>query len=324
MRITIKNFKSIKNLELTCGRVNVFIGEPNTGKSNLLEAIVGLQSYIAHGGELRDFTRIDRVSNMFYDCNLDDEIVITIDSFEHRIKYEYNSFVSQMVVPKNGSIGSSASFPYGSHSTSAVSNFCKVFKFYRFKPLKSYSRKNVGYLLPACGENLPAVYLTNKEVKSTVMNILNKYGLKVVIDQENNEIRLLKLLEDVVVMIPYPLLSDTFQRLIFYLSAILTNKNSIIALEEPEAHAFPYYTKYLAELIALVKNDNRYFITTHNPYFLHSLIEKTPKKDLRVFITYYEDFQTKVKMLDEEDIKDVLDEGIDVFFNIDRFLEGDG
>ena len=97
MRITIKNFKSIKNLELTCGRVNVFIGEPNTGKSNLLEVIVGLQSYIAHGGELRDFTRIDRVSNMFYDCNLDDEIVITIDSFEHRIKFENDNFYSYIL-----------------------------------------------------------------------------------------------------------------------------------------------------------------------------------------------------------------------------------
>jgi AAA15 family ATPase/GTPase len=37
--IEIKNFKSISQLELTLGRVNVFIGENGAGKSNILEAI---------------------------------------------------------------------------------------------------------------------------------------------------------------------------------------------------------------------------------------------------------------------------------------------
>jgi AAA15 family ATPase/GTPase len=37
--ISIQNYKSIQNLELELGRVNVFIGENGAGKSNLLEAI---------------------------------------------------------------------------------------------------------------------------------------------------------------------------------------------------------------------------------------------------------------------------------------------
>jgi hypothetical protein len=37
--LEIKNFKSIKHLKLDCKRVNVFIGKPNTGKSNLLESV---------------------------------------------------------------------------------------------------------------------------------------------------------------------------------------------------------------------------------------------------------------------------------------------
>lgn len=35
----IRNFKSIKDLDLDCRRVNLFIGEPNTGKSNILEVL---------------------------------------------------------------------------------------------------------------------------------------------------------------------------------------------------------------------------------------------------------------------------------------------
>ena len=37
--IKIKNFKSIKDLTLNCNKINVFIGKPNVGKSNVLEAI---------------------------------------------------------------------------------------------------------------------------------------------------------------------------------------------------------------------------------------------------------------------------------------------
>lgn len=38
--IHIENFKSAKNVELTdCKRINLLIGKPNVGKSNLLEAL---------------------------------------------------------------------------------------------------------------------------------------------------------------------------------------------------------------------------------------------------------------------------------------------
>ena len=42
--LEIKNFKSIKHLEMECKRINLFIGEPNAGKSNILEAL-GLASW---------------------------------------------------------------------------------------------------------------------------------------------------------------------------------------------------------------------------------------------------------------------------------------
>ncbi len=37
--ISIKNFKSIKDLEFKAKRINLFIGKPNTGKSNILESL---------------------------------------------------------------------------------------------------------------------------------------------------------------------------------------------------------------------------------------------------------------------------------------------
>lgn len=50
--LTIENFKSIKTLELKPKRINLFVGKPNAGKSNILEAL-SLFS-IPQQGDLRD------------------------------------------------------------------------------------------------------------------------------------------------------------------------------------------------------------------------------------------------------------------------------
>ncbi len=50
--LEISNFKSVKHLKLPCKRFNVFIGEPNTGKSNILEAL-GLLSFVGMEGQGR-------------------------------------------------------------------------------------------------------------------------------------------------------------------------------------------------------------------------------------------------------------------------------
>lgn len=39
-KIHIQNFKSLYDVEIILGRVNLFIGENGSGKSNLLEALV--------------------------------------------------------------------------------------------------------------------------------------------------------------------------------------------------------------------------------------------------------------------------------------------
>jgi AAA15 family ATPase/GTPase len=125
-------------------------------------------------------------------------------------------------------------------------------------------------------------------------------------------------MEDILVSYPYPLVSDTLQRVVFFLCAILSSKNSVLVFEEPEAHTFPYYTKYLAELIALDKQDNQYFIATHNPYFLEPLIAKTPVNDLNIFVTYYENYETKVRLLNQSEIQDLMQ--IDIFSNLDKYI----
>ena len=65
--LEIKNFKSIKQLKLDCKRINILIGEPNTGRSNILETL-GIFSYGAYSSvnAFNNFVRFERMSNVFF------------------------------------------------------------------------------------------------------------------------------------------------------------------------------------------------------------------------------------------------------------------
>lgn len=314
--LEVKNFKSLKNLKLDCKRVNLFIGKPNTGKSNILES-VGVFSFPY--GNLSDFVRFENMINLFYDGNLEEKIEIANDIYNFEMKFENGKFKGECV--DRNKRASLFDFDYcyagtGSAGKSGVSPF----KFYRFAIMKEFARPESTFLLPPRGDNLLSILQTNKSLRKLVADIFIEYGLRIVLKPQENKIEVQKEIEDVIISYPYSLVSDTLQRVVFHLVAIETNKDSIVIFEEPEAHAFPFYTKFLAEKIALNKN-NQYFITTHNPYFLLSVIEKAPKDDIGIFITYFKDYQTKVRPISKGEMSQILDLDASIFFNLDQFLE---
>ena len=74
----------------------------------------------------------------------------------------------------------------------------------------------------------------------------------------------------------------------------------------------------------ILVDDNQYFASTHSPYLLHTFIEKVANEDLNIFITYYENYETKVRALTPDELKHILDFGTDVFFNLDKFTPNAG
>ena len=324
-KLTIKNFKSIKNLSLDCKRINILIGEPNTGKSNILEAI-GVLSHVPYG-QIADFVRFEIMTDLFYDRVLDDPIILDFDSNVLRIEFKNGLFEAYLETPpKEGEalrLIPYHAFTY-SYQGGMAQNYVKTlleFKYYRFARRTIFGNQKSEFLMPPSGDNLLAVIMTRKRLKEIVKDIFGKFGYRVVLRPQEGKIDIQKESEDIIISFPYFTSSETLQRLVFYLAAIYSNKDSVISIEEPEAHAFPYYTKYLAERIALDENKNQYFIATHNPYFLTSILEKTPKEEVEIFTTSLHNYQTIVKPLNEEQKKDILsDMGYDVFFNIEKFL----
>lgn len=320
--LEIKNFKSIKHLKLDCKRVNVFIGKPNAGKSNLLES-VGVFSLpfgsLGNIDTIREFIRLENMADLFYDHDLSESVEVKTDHAAFQIRFDNRVFTGD--AREEGNNANSVGFEiYDNGKMGNTSGELNLpFRFYRFVTLDKFSRQELDCLLPPKGENLCQILLTRKDLRKFVVDLLSAYELKLVLKQLEYKIEIQKEIEGAIFTSPYALLSDTLQRVIFYNAAIDTNKEAIIILEEPEAHAFPYYTKFLAERMALDAS-NQYFVATHNPYFLSSVLEKTPQGDIAIFITYFEDNQTKLRAIAQEEMAEVLDLDADVFFNLERFL----
>ncbi len=76
--IEIKNFKSIRHQKIEgCKKINVFIGYPNVGKSNILEA-VGLAAHDfsipRKPSALKDLCRYEELIGLYNDGNKQKEI----------------------------------------------------------------------------------------------------------------------------------------------------------------------------------------------------------------------------------------------------------
>jgi AAA15 family ATPase/GTPase len=192
----------------------------------------------------------------------------------------------------------------------------------RYKDGHFYGGKSADFLLPPFGDNLFGVIDRSRELRMEVAELFKELGLDFVLSRKDGKFELQKNVDGIVYKYPYTGIADTFKRFIFYLAAIDSNKDSVLILEEPEVHAFPPYTKQLADRIAL-REENQFFLSTHSPYLLNTLIEVLGDEALAVTLVYFENYETKIHTLTPSELREVQDFSIDIFFNLDKFI-GDG
>jgi hypothetical protein len=328
--LSVKNFKSIKELKIDCRRVNLFIGGPNTGKSNILETL-GLLSWYGHGNvPLKEYVRFGSTDNLFYDKLTDESVEIQVvekteDQKESVLRvciefkpdlFRFDTDDSWVRVYYSGGIVDQASFPL---------DRARFIKCYTFERQEEFSGVQSSFLMPPHGSNMFVLVMGSRKLRASMARFFKDARFQLALRPHAKAFEFQKRIEDEdidsIIQFPYILASDTLQRMIFYTIAIESNENSTLVFEEPESHAFPYYTKYLGEKIAFDET-NQYFIATHNPYLLFSILEKTPKDDANVFVvTYSKDYETKVKCLNDDEVSKLMSYEPDFFLNLDSFFE---
>ncbi len=344
--VDIKNFKSIKDLHLDCKRVNVFIGKPNVGKSNILEGLGLMGVEYSDQVFMRNFVRYKQIRHLFYENN--DSLLVSVKTNRNvaylrqkkdsDVEYEfysnggivaskkedidliYSNLDSQYAIPNKFDFTISREGNFDRELANRGFDFEGIYsiKKYDFENLDRVDGRFSQFLLPPNGTNLFNIVNNIDYLKVEFGKLFHEQGLEFVLDREAQSFELQRREGYYVYKFDYYTIADTFRRFMFYITAIESNKDSVIIFEEPEVHSFPPYTQEMAYRM-IYDEDNQYFISTHSPYMLHPFIEKMDYKDLNVFITYYKDYQTHVRALTEEELTDILDYSTNVFFNLNKF-----
>lgn len=395
--LRIQNFKSIKDVTLRPRRVNLIIGEPNVGKSNLLEAMTLLGGIFYEQTEkfMGSFIRYEDPRQLFYDnlaantikvetnediaillfknkeklfnylfCDLElykssagatshsvtnkpvefmglTELIVMqnvdrtlaekpkiIGGYLPREKFIYTEFDNLAVFKVGNKVGITSFgvggagqwlFPPKSYVFNKHTGITKYYE-------NDYYMGGNQFLNPPSGSNLTEIIQTHLELRQEISRMFERYGQKLLLRMDERRLEIVKEQDGIIYSYPYSSVADTLQRIIFYLAAIESNDDAVLLFEEPEAHSFPVYVARLGRRIVESRN-NQFFIDTHSPYLITEVLEKMLTDDaqageLAIFAAYYEDHQTKVHQLSDEEIRSIRADGIDVFYNMKRFTTG--
>jgi AAA15 family ATPase/GTPase len=357
--LQIKNYKSIKQLDLDCNRINVFVGRPNVGKSNILEALAldQLSSFMQQN-QLSDSTkkpqtkidfknifRVAEARNLFHSYETDNPIELKFDfslgSFDNypRLKIEHVPGEDVFLWKREGAHLSTTAFTKAfdpivgdvvidtmtKHTIDSKIGYSSKINYYDFNGRvyeEGLYHNEGGYpqLLSPYGNNILSIIERLPLLRKKIGEIFHDTGFDFVLDKVEGNLKIQRNENGIIFSVPYISIADTLQRLVFYLCAIESNQYGRILLEEPEVHSFPPFVSYLADEI--IESSNQFFIVTHSPYLLTELIEKSDN-DVSIFACGYDtlNFNTTARKLTDSDLSELLDYGVDIFFNINGYSD---
>ncbi len=340
--LSVKNFKSLKNISLKFNKINVFIGDTNTGKSNLIELIAFLGSlgnfmedkYEENfGSYLHKHIRYKSWFDIFYDRNIEEQIEINL---KYSIEENEKNLTLKIIEDEGGLVLIDATedikivdIDYSGVMTPYETDILKdlkVIKFYNFG--KYYNLEEISATMRnfslACpdGKNLFQTIWSSKERREFFRHLLLLFGYQVVFDIAEKKITFLKQQDDLIVNFPLELLSDTLKATVFYYMALLSNENAVICFDEPETFMYPSHVLDLAEDIAgsPEHKNNQIILTTHNSYFIDQLLSKSDSKDINLFISRFNNFQSEFKLLSQKEVEKAFE--MDILMNYEMFFEG--
>ncbi len=327
-KLTIENFKSVEKLSIAPTRVNVFIGAPNAGKTNILEAL-SLVS-IGFPSHYKDSVRFEETADLFTDLEVSKKIKVETDLLSATINLaKLPSSLFELSFFQNATDNAPFSV-YNMNYNGELSNVnhnktiaiptTRILR-YIFKPAKGSSPSSFQpFLNPPFGENIPNLLKTNTALRKSVADVFKDFGLKQFLAKNENTIMIVREEDDTLILFKYPIISNTVQRVVFMLSAIQSNTDCVLLFDEPEANIYPFYSQTIANHIANNKK-NQFFMTSHSAYLISKLIDETPPEELSIFYTEMKDFRTVARKLSASEVERFASMGEDAMLNLTNIAE---
>ena len=312
--VSIKNFKSVKSVTLSdCRRINVLIGRPNVGKSNILEALALFDvPYMVNSSNksLRNLLRIENTADLFHNGVATTPVEVSADGSTINVIRGANNGLS-VDISIQGEVSKyafSSSLTLSTKKDPAVLPDVLAYFFPKhFVPESS----NIGFLLPPSGGNLMEAVANLPTLKSNLAELFNGYGLKMMFDSTSRTIVAMKENGIYISIVPFNFLGDSLRRLIFYKAAIEGNRNKTICLDDLDALIYqPYISEILNDIISA--SDNRFFITTHSQYVISSFLDRAVN-ELAVYVVDMKDNETVVNRITDGQLQYFRKNGDDLF-----------
>lgn len=319
--VSVKNFKSVKSATLSdCRRINVLIGRPNVGKSNILEALALFDvPYMVNASNrsLRNLVRIENTADLFHNGISTSPAEVLADDISLRVSRSANNGLN-IDISVNDDVTKYSFSPSLTLSNKKEPTVFPGILAYFFPRHFVAESSNVGFLLPPSGANLMETVANLPELKTSLAQLFHSYGLKMMFDSGSQEIKAMRENGLDMFLVPFSSIADSLQRLIFYKAAIDSNKDKVLCFEEPEAHTFPPYISNIVNDI-ISDESNQFFITTHSPYVISPMLESAGD-DLAVYVVDMEDNETVIRRLSDSQLQDAYDNGMDMFYNLEAYL----
>lgn len=318
--LSISRFKSARSLSIDCRKVNLFIGAPDTGKTNILDAL-HLLSRLGWALPFDHELRVDHAigfETLFFGQFVDQPFLIDLETEKGNFRVEGQPAPNRHLRLRTGDASSSLSFGAICHRREF-----EWMRFYSYTGARDWgytTTRSTDVVEPTHGSNLTYIAKHHSKVHDFLTETLSPLGWRLRFDSNQLVFRLSDVRPTEVIDYGLDVVSDTLKRLFFYGSVLLTSKDATLVFDEPDVWAFPPYPKMLGEMIA-ADETNQFFLTTHNPYFLSAVVEKTPTDRLALFVCRRVDGATTAKRLSSDEVARVIEDGASVFFNLDGFFE---
>jgi AAA15 family ATPase/GTPase len=310
--ILIDNFKSLCHCKLDdCKRINLLIGGPNTGKSNLLEALSLFSiPFLRENAskKVSDLIRLKYPVQLFYNGDFKSPIAVTTNREKYEIRYQPE--IGMLLNIQSGESG-------GSYIINNKLNlrwnkndqYSSSIRKFDFLPNITFRELHQHYLIPPHGDNLLNVLEENRSLRTDISGLLKTFELPLVMDGDDHDLKIMQYSnqppDDIreICLIPYSSMANSIQRIIFYKTAIKSNDNTVLLFDEPEAYISPAYISGLAQDI-MDQSDNQYFMSVKGPQFIKEFLDRADD-ELAVFFLEYRNGQTEVKRLSGEEIRQI-------------------